>query len=218
MGQWFKNNVWGLVAGFLAGGLLVGGVLSSAADSLYGKAAQATQSAASTSVSVDPAFPAAANQDQLVLFEASKKSCDAIAAGGASYTYSDGSLLLLGPSKDGVGNPLIAYAQINAAGAVAARGIFSDSAPVPCLPDQVNTQVLRGSKTLASEFLVEPSMGGTYMWHSHLGSDELTNIHITVTDGMITNYSDVRTMDQGGGVVTQISYGLTNGQSRLLKQ
>jgi len=218
MGQWFKQNVWGLIAGFVLGGLVVGGVLSSAADSLYGKSAQASQSAAATSLAVDPAFPAALNQDQLTLFEASKKSCDAINSTGATFTYSDGSTLVLGPGKDSAANPVVRYAYLSSTGEVRSSGTFSDAPPVPCLPALVNTQILRGAKTLATEFLVDPSVGGTYMWHSHLGGAELTNIYLTVGDGKISNYSDARTQEQGGGVVSAITYGLTADQVKLLKQ
>lgn len=217
MGQWFRTNLWGLIAGFVAGGLLVGTVLSSAADSLYGSSAQVKQSIAASSASIDSGFPAAQNQDQLVLFRASKKACDAINSVGARFDFTDGSTALVGPSKDPSGTTTLAFATYSSSGDLRSSGLFADAPPMPCLPADLNQQVLRGSDNLAVEFLVEPSAAGTYMWHSHRGGDSLSNIYLTVNAGTISGYSDLGQSGNADSTTSNITYGLSGEDlSRLV--
>lgn len=198
-------------------GALVAGCAIGVAGTLafVGVTTASTATPSPTNTVLDPAFPAAKTADELIFFKASKASCDLIATKGARFSLSTGGSMDIAPMVSDTGEKMQGAIIRDASGALSESLILSDAPAYPCYPDATNQQALaRGADAVAATFLldVDKEYPGNYMWHGHMGSWDVTNLHMEVKDGLVTSYSVVGYDYKGMGYVAEIRYGLTQAE------
>jgi hypothetical protein len=214
MGNWFKTNLWGLIIGLVAGSLATAAVLSAAAGAPMGAAPTPSASV------LDARYPAAKTEAQVSLFAASQKACDDINAIGAKFTFADDGYEILAGYKDSTMAAVTGYVLYSPTGDIRAQGVYNDAPPVPCMPAELNQQVIRGNNNLAVEFLADyVQSDNSFEWHSHNGSSDLSNITLSLGGGgTIVGYTNFQSGVPGTEYVKQIDYGLTKDQLALVRK
>lgn len=197
----------------LAGALIAGCAIGVAGTLAFVGAPTASKATpAPTSTVLDPAFPAAKTPDELAVFKASRASCDLINSKGARFTLGAGGSQDVAPVVSDTGEKMQGSIVRDSAGKVVTTWILADAPAYPCYPDATNQQALaRGVDAVAAGFLLEtnPETAGTYVWHGHMGSSSVGNLHLVVVDGVITQFDEPANDYEGTGYVTDIRYGLT---------
>ena len=169
---------------------------------------------------LDARFPLAKTRAEVRLFAASDKSCNLVKTAGMKVAGSDGSSELTGFITFPSGEKGFAAARFRADGSLDETSLnrFSDAPPIVCYPADLSEQAQRKADPLALSFLVDDlgfeSDDGEYeqfVFHRHMGSTDLSNVHLDVAKGLVVGYSDFVGLATYADPGT-ISYGLTNSE------
>lgn len=208
-------------------GLIVGAVLSASLAAVFSMQLHASVPKMTVvDKPLDARFPLAKTRAEVRLFAASDKSCNLVKTAGMKVAGSDGSSVLTGYVSFPTGEKGFAAARFMADGSLDETSLnqFSDAPPIVCYPADLSEQAQRKADPLALSFLVDDlgfeSDGGEYeqfAFHRHMGSTDLSNVHLQVAKGLVVGYSDL------GGSASYadpgtITYGLTDSELAALRQ
>lgn len=213
MGNWFKTNLWGLIIGLVVGSVATAGVVTAAVDTPIGAAPSASASV------LDARYPAAKTEAQVSLFAASQKACDDIKSIGAKFTFADGGYEILAGYKDSTMAEEIGFIYYGPTGDIRSQGVFNDAPPVPCMPAELNLQVMRGNNNGSTEFLAGYTLSdGIYDWHSHNGGTDVSNVTLRMDKGTVAGYTNFQSGVPGTEYTSRIDYGLTKDELALVRK